>query len=75
MFSIVVYHVNSIHEVLSYGQLISFFQGTSRLEASLPMTGFLEQLPADKSLKFLDLSAAWREAQMEKLIQDGAPQL
>ena len=50
-----------------------FFQGTSRLEASLPMTGFLEQLPADKSLKFLDLSAAWREAQMEKLIQDGAP--
>ena len=54
---------------------IFFFQGTSRLEASLPMTGFLEQLPADKSLKFLDLSAAWREAQMEKLIQDGAPQL
>lgn len=29
---------------------------TASCMASLPMTGFLEQLPADKSLKFLDLS-------------------
>ena len=45
----------------------SNFQGTCGLEASLPMTGFLEQLPADKSLKFLDLSATWRQAQMDRI--------
>ena len=30
------------------------------LEASVPMCGFLEQLPADRCLKFLDLSDSWQ---------------